>query len=221
MGAAYSVRDTLKLACCVFALSTLAATTGCGPRNEYNGPQVTSQTDGISPKLRQLETLLSERGFPVDELNPGLSREAIAEKVAHLPYPFPEELYQLYMWKNGTQAGSALFLFRDQVFSSIDVALSDLESLQYFEIEDAFPFAAFEGSYYVLPAQAYAFNEKLERPVVEVFEGVDVYFFSIEHMLDTQIAWIKEGIHAESDSSGFDRYERELKIWRKHNPGIF
>ena len=184
---------------------------------------MTSETDGIRAKLRHIETLLSERGFPVDDLNPGLSREEIADKVAQLPYPFPEELYQLYMWKNGTQEGSDLALFRDQTFSSIEDALSNLADLRYSGVEDAFPFATFEGSYYVLPAKAYALHKNLERPVIEVFEGVGVYFYSIAHMLDTQIDWIKEGVHVppESDSAGIDLSDLEMTIWRRHNPGIF
>ena len=118
----------------------------CVPNIEYNGPMQPSNTDNLQSKLDTLQKLLEERGLPVHELNPGLTRQEIDNKVANLSYPFPEELYQLYMWKNGTKAGSDLFLFRDQIFSSLDEGIRNQNWLKPYGVHNAFPFAAFEGS---------------------------------------------------------------------------
>ncbi|MBX2821196.1 MAG: hypothetical protein KTR29_15985 [Rhodothermaceae bacterium] len=191
---------------------------GCTPDIEYDGPMQTSNIDSINTKLEVLERLLVERGLPVQELNPGLTRDEIEKKVTDLSYPFPEELYQLYMWKNGTKEGSDLFLFRDQQFSSLEEGINNQAWLKLYGVSNAFPFASFEGAFYVLPAEEFAFHQNLERPVVSVFEGVEVYFYSLEHLLDTQISWMKENVFPESDSSN---YELEMPIWQRHNPGIF
>ena len=205
-----------SLSCLIGAC--LIVLSGCVPTLEYDGPMQSSNADNIQAKLLKLEEALVERGLPLQELKPGLSREEIDQKVERLPYTFPEELYQLYMWRNGTEEGSDLFLFRDQIFSSIDEGLSDLAFIRAYGLHNAFPFAAFEGAFYVLPGEGYAFHDNLERPVISAFEGVDVYFYSLEHLIDTQIAWLQAGIHPEF---GIVNDEMELSIWKEHNPGIF
>lgn len=39
----------------------------------------------------------------VEKLKPGLTREEIDELIKDLPFPFPEELYELYQWRNGME----------------------------------------------------------------------------------------------------------------------
>ena len=39
----------------------------------------------------------------VEALQPGLTREEIHELIKDLPFPFPEELYELYQWRNGME----------------------------------------------------------------------------------------------------------------------
>ena len=49
---------------------------------------------------------MTEEGYAsVDVLQPGLSYEEIDSRVADLPFKLPEEVYQLYRWKNGTCEG--------------------------------------------------------------------------------------------------------------------
>ena len=82
---------------------------------------------------------------------------------------------------------------------------------------DVFPFASYEGSFWVLPTRAWAHHPLLERPVISVFEGVDVFFYSFATMLDTVTEWIVRDVWR---PDGAVDQEAELEIWRRHNPGI-
>jgi hypothetical protein len=48
--------------------------------------------------------------FPWDaeRFQPGLSRREIEEKVKELPFSLPEEVYELYQWRNGNPSGNLL-----------------------------------------------------------------------------------------------------------------
>ncbi|MGI4791968.1 MAG: hypothetical protein ACRYFS_24360 [Janthinobacterium lividum] len=63
----------------------------------------------------------------VSLLQPGLTREAIDEIADPLPFKLPEELYQLYMWRNGIQAGShedtVFFAHPASYFAPLDLAV--------------------------------------------------------------------------------------------------
>ena len=53
----------------------------------------------VLPKLlNRLERYLPEMA---DSLHPGLTREAIDEMFDSLPFSLPEELYEIYKWRNG------------------------------------------------------------------------------------------------------------------------
>lgn len=53
-----------------------------------------------------LENILAwqERNRPeyVSQLQPGLTEEEIEEKLKHIPFRLPKEVYQLYQWRNGS-----------------------------------------------------------------------------------------------------------------------
>jgi hypothetical protein len=194
---------------------------GKGTSKPAAGGQVFKSTvEDLPAKLERLRLISEKAGQPLDEhLQPGLSRQEIDARTRELPFRLPEELYTLYRWRNGSKPGSRLFLFRDHFFSSLENGMADLEGLAAHGVRNAFPFAAFEGSYYALPSEPHAFGPRYERPVVNAFEGVDVYFFSLSRMLDTAIDWIEQGVH-KAPGTPTDR-QKELAIWRQHNPGVF
>ena len=49
----------------------------------------------------------------VENLKPGLTREQIDELIKDLPFPFPEELYELYQWHNGMKGNFSWSQFID------------------------------------------------------------------------------------------------------------
>lgn len=82
---------------------------------------LTVALDEVLTQLVRLESPL------VSLLQPGLSREVIDEMVNPLPFELPEDLYQLYMWRNGTRGGSyaatSLFAHPASYFAPLDLAL--------------------------------------------------------------------------------------------------
>lgn len=184
--------------------------------------------------LNQLNTLISiiqDRGFPINEcLQPGLSREAIAIQTSHLPFDFPQELYTLYQWRNGTNLDCQFSFFRDQLFLPLEEALKSYDEIAHYYVEEleelnidweidlryCFPFASFEGSYYVLVCDSV---EAKEGQIFNIFEGIEKYFNSFSTMLATGIAWGQQGV---IKPYGIELSpELELEIWRRYNPGVF
>ncbi len=55
----------------------------------------------------------------------------------------------------------------------------------------------------------------MPHPVISYFQGIDVYYDSIEAMVDTTIAWVSQ--------AGWAPYEttpNELEIWRRYNRAV-
>jgi hypothetical protein len=63
----------------------------------------------VKQSCDRLLACLQER-FPWDaeRFQSGLSREEIEEKSRELPFPLPEEIYELYQWRNGNPSGNLL-----------------------------------------------------------------------------------------------------------------
>lgn len=85
-----------------------------------------SLTAALNEVLIQLVRLESPL---VSSLQPGLSRKVIDDMVNLLPFKLPEDLYQLYMWRNGTREGSYaetnLFAHPASYFAPLDLALDN------------------------------------------------------------------------------------------------
>ena len=141
----------------------------------------------ITRKLQKLLEIRKVKGFPVDDdFQPGLSRENIAVLTKPLPFSFPDEVYALYQWHNGIPDESEFyFLFRDHRFLPLEEALMEYQQIvrYYPSIGDeidvglCFPFAGFEGSYYCLPSETHPPIRGHKRPVISVFEGIDIHFY--------------------------------------------
>ena len=185
----------------------------------------------IFNQLNTLISIIQDKGFPInDYLQPGLSREAIATQTRHLPFDFPQELYALYQWRNGTNLDCQFSLLRDQFFLPLEEALKSYDEIVHYYVEEleelnidweidlrhCFPFAGFEGSYYVVVCYP---PETKESQIFSVFEGVEKYFNSFSTMLFTCIAWCQQGVIKPYGIKLSP--ELELEIWRQHNPGLF
>jgi hypothetical protein len=57
---------------------------------------------------RLLALLQSDFPWDAEHFQPGLSREEIEEKISELPFSLPEEVYELYQWRNGNPSGNLL-----------------------------------------------------------------------------------------------------------------
>jgi len=169
-----------------------------------------------------------------DTLLPPLNEQELRGQCEWFPGEIIPELIALYSWRGGQEPGpwdladnDYPFWFRDCAFSSLAIAENEYRSMmtsygQFPEfhsmLKTCFPFAAFNGGWLVIPTTSHDFDKDLKRPVISVMEGIDVYFYSIERMVETCIDWVSHPAY-DADQSLPD--DVELEIWRKHNPGIF
>lgn len=197
-------------------------------------PDIKTYVSSVSDIQGKLNKLAEKMKQVDNEFNPGLSREEITEKTKNLPFLIPEELYQLYMWRNGTRIDSDLFIFRDHNFIPLEQAIEEYKVIEeYYEITNVFPFASFQASFLTLPIESYSDdielwplppnNVRLERPVIEIFQGVSVFAYSFSIMLDMVIEWFEHGLCGDDElfnSEHAYKEDLELRIWEKHNPGL-
>ena len=85
------------------------------------------------------------------------------------------------------------------------------------DLATCFPFAGFNGGWGVFPCAGQRFDKRLAFPIVSVFQGVDIFYYSLESMVETCVDWVSQA----GDQPGLNDTEGKcLEIWRKHNPGI-
>jgi hypothetical protein len=71
-------------------------------------------------------------------LNDGLTRDQITEKAKSLPFQFPEELYDLYQWRNGQKYGSkGSMKMIDSKGFGYDIDLEIFDCRVFLPLEDA------------------------------------------------------------------------------------
>ncbi|MCF4970104.1 SMI1/KNR4 family protein [Nostoc sp. CMAA1605] len=78
----------------------------------------------------------------ISSLASGLSREEIEQSTRFLPFKLPEEVYELYQWRNGSSGYT--FLFENYEFMSLNAAISNyreqMGEISYYEREEAYWF---------------------------------------------------------------------------------
>jgi hypothetical protein len=176
--------------------------------------------------------LALDRKFPgtSGRLQPGLSEDEIRRQTAWFPGELSAEVIGLYKWRNGyldqSQSKDPPFWFRDYVFTPIENAEEDYRSMMstygaqadvHEMLKTSFPFASLGGGWLVLPAAGRVLTEKIPRAVVSVYQGVTVFFHSVNAMAQTCAAWVE---HPKNDGFGL-RPADEMEIWQRFNPGIF
>jgi hypothetical protein len=191
----------------------------------------------ISRSCDLLVAAHQEKGVdPSPELSPGLSDDQISSLTTWFPVALPDALRDLYRWRNGQPEDAwntrAVFNFRDMQFCSLERARFEYESMmesygvdnsravEGIELRTSFPFASFNGGWYVFPCKGQDVDPRNPFAIVVVFQSVDVHFHSIDSMLATCIEWKQSSTWTEAE--GWDLPERvEMEIWRRHNPGVF
>jgi len=185
--------------------------------------------------LDTLRAAFLAKSCPVDDyLQPGLTAEQIISKTRHLGLTLPDELIQLYTWRNGqsdeAEDATDAFVFRDNIFINLDRAIAEYaDVLEYNSdgnsleddgvlLKNCFPFAAFQGSWYLVVCGPHRLKTQSRHPVIGVYEGINLYFHSIDTMVKTCTEWVNHKSWAPASSLD---YNLELGIWKKHNPGIF
>lgn len=191
----------------------------------------------VTALLDELRLAFLERRCKVDRfLQPGLARDEIRDKIRPLGFTPSETLVELYAWRNGqstdADVAAGALRFRDDVFIDLDSALREYAVIQEyfspepdalpigFDLRQAFPFAAFMGSWHVVVCGRHSLASAFPDPVVNVFQGITPFFHSIETMLRTCVDWVRHPAWTVESGLGLSE-DVELEIWRRHNPGIF
>lgn len=189
-------------------------------------------TEKLHLYLNNLLAAYEAKGMKVtNSLLPALSEKQIREECSWFPEELPEEIISLYSWRGGQEEDAGVsespFLFRDNGFCSLERAQQEYKSMMasygtnpddHKMLKYSFPIASFNGGWYVMPMKSHSFNPSLKRPVISVMEGIDVYFYTIESMVATCVDWVN---HPKYDDDYSLPNDLEMKIWQKHNPGIF
>jgi hypothetical protein len=186
----------------------------------------------IHQLLEQLRATFEKKGKSVTStLLPPISEIHLAAQCGWFPAALPEEILALYTWRGGQQLeddGAEPFWFRDVIFIPPDAAEREYRSMMEtygklmpasflgVDLSRCFPFAAFNGGWYVFPCGGQALSPEFPRPIVSVFQGFDIYYHSLALMLKTCVAWVEDPAY------GSDSWEdAEMKIWTQFNPGVF
>jgi hypothetical protein len=189
----------------------------------------------IHALLEELRLAFEAKGYNVSsELTPPISESKLRQKCSWFPGQLPPELISLYSWRGGQQIREhnefSPFWFRDMIFSTPEVAKDEYLSMmetygKYSTSEDSgidlrtsFPFASFNGGWYVFPCGGQALDLLHPRAIVCVFQGIDAYFHSMESMIKTCIDWVNHPLYQVEPG---DWQKVEIELWRKHNPGVF
>jgi hypothetical protein len=165
-------------------------------------------------------------------LQPPVLEEDLRRRCMWFPSALPAELLALYGWHDGQpnepSSEKFPFWFRDYGFSCVKNAQQDYRSMMgsygrdpdvHELLKHSFPFAAFNNGWLVLTCKLRHPKSPYEHSIVSVMEGVDLFFYSMETMLETCIEWVSHP----SYGTGLGELPRsvEMEIWNKHNPDIF
>lgn len=162
--------------------------------------------------------------------NPGLSLETVKTYSSNLPFQLPDEVYELYQWRNGIDDRWGIFVYHQLL--DLDAALyysqginEWIECLRSEDGESAYPsnlFAVFEfhGEFFALES-----NSKLSNscPIFQIgCEGdLTLAFTSLTNMMLSLAECYETGVYAVT-SDGWVEVKNEIKfgaIRRKYNPG--
>lgn len=194
-------------------------------RTLMNSPSIAESCD-------RLLAAYESKGIAVRaNLNAGLDRASITAAVAPLGIELPEEVLALYAWRNGhvdEELYDAKLCFRDNHLLSLEQAIEEYrilnerntkqELMENFglDVSKSFPVAGFEGCVYVVAWGRHAWRKRTPRPVIQLFEDVTRFFYSVPKMLETAHTWVS---HPAWQAYELDS-DIEDEIWQRLNPGV-
>jgi hypothetical protein len=199
--------------------------------NQNNHPKPISEQ-----LLEELREAYLQKGVNVDQyLLPGLSREEIVTKLRPLNIPIPEDLIQLYSWRNGQVENADWELdslrFRDTTFINLDAAVKQYDDFRTaygegctfentgFDMDLAIPISYQDAAWYVMVCGPHKFPIPHPHPIVYIYYGMRLKFFSMETMLRSCIDKIHQSTVLEDVTLDISIREWD-EIWEHHNPGI-
>jgi HEAT repeat protein len=167
-------------------------------------------------------------------LQSGLTRNQIETQLQTLPFRLPEEVYQLYQWRNGSEDRRGLAhqveFMPQYVMLSLEEAIAEYKAIQemlLFDFEDEeeveesktfwFPLFARDSDYYVIQGD---FESKATAPIFDFSEvGLELRFNCLTDMMLAIAECFETGSYSIDDYSYLDWDDLGAdQIWFKHQP---
>ncbi len=161
----------------------------------------------------------------------GLQPEEVHSKLEALPYQLPQEVYDLYCWRDGTDRDSDEGLFVYHSFMPLDTAIEHFEYINYDDQRESrtqegdptylFPIFDFEGEYFAVVASSG--TAMAASPIYHISDCLDcrIAFNSLGTMILAIAESYEAGVYTVDPEIGVDWTNTRLfeEIRRKYNPG--
>jgi len=166
-----------------------------------------------------------------EDFLPGLTYEQIEYQVKDLPFKLPQEIYDLYQWRNGSSGQSVIFVYHYFSPLEVGVGICDNEYFNYSEtvdsrIKNLYPpylFPVFETDTECFAVGASA-DEAETALVFNIGEGDEILAFnSLTTMLmaiaESYEAGVYRYTHREYENIDWEDMEKSGQIRLKYNIG--
>lgn len=181
--------------------------------------------------LTKLFILLSTNSSPLaDNLLPGLQRQFVKEKLMEVIKTAPEDLLELYSWKNGTPFPDSSKAFFDYVFHmyNIELAIEHYKAFQRLDpemnfgvtFENLFPIFLSGGGEYYFYCFSGSESGKIFYNSPAKFLGETVLaFVSLEQMFISIFECYKREVyHLDANGRMKVKIEEHLELMKSLNP---
>jgi SMI1 / KNR4 family (SUKH-1) len=174
---------------------------------------------------RILNWLQANHPKAASSLQPGLSYEEIEAKLADLPFRLPQEVYELYQWRNGSSDNGEADCFDCYRFIPLEEAI-ELSKYQVTEdlLEGTFPFGwfplfEFNGGYLAVIG---AESKNDNSPIVCHYEDESIAYTNLTGMMLTMAECYETGAYEknELEEDWQANCEKEKKLCIKYNPEV-
>ena len=179
---------------------------------------------------------------------PGLSDEELREKLANVELELPQEIYELYRWRNGTQNGEdpksvifpcmqympldeAIEYYDDFIENTIDI-FDEQDFQDIFELLDAKQVNQYGNKKYLFPfyrcncdflAVLLSGEQQRHSPIIDISGELDLkmIFRSLTSMMQTLTEYFKTGVYYLGEDNFLDWDEEKMEpVFQKYNPGL-
>jgi len=162
---------------------------------------------------------------------PGLNDEKIQELTKNLPYQLPEEIHELYRWRNGTTERQKIIFHPSMSILSLEEALivakesidiCDNTELEIrFEGNRLFPFIDDDGDLFAVKCTQ---EKQNDSPIIWTFledDQLDIVYTNLTTMMQTVAECYETGAYYVGDEGFIEEYEVKVaEILRKYNSEI-
>jgi hypothetical protein len=161
---------------------------------------------------------------------PGLTFNEVLERIETLGFPLPNELYELYQWRNGTTSDTPSIIFPtfefiplDEVVETIQQANNDLMIAELFTFNDQplLPFMGRDGRYCAVIISQ---RNTLKSPVVYIGKqggGEHIAFSSMTNMMCSLAECFETGAYYLDIDGYIDAHPIQVaSVLRKNNPQL-